>query len=295
MELMPLLKSLLRISLGLIIAVPLLVYPFLYFFQDKLVFVQVGLGEEDLKRVRARFPDAEVRMTAPDGVELHGWFVNRSSARKAPLIIYFGGNAEEVSGLLHEVDRFGDWAVLLMNYRGYGLSGGRPSERHLFEDALFLYDAFSARNDIDKNRIIAMGRSLGTGVAVHLAARRTLKGLILVSPYDSIRSVAQEIYPWVPVSLLLKHHFDSMALAPSIEAPVLALVASEDRVVSPSHSEKLLAGWRGTTYETVIPGAGHNNIDAAPQYWESIRGFLHKFHLGAATGRQAGESESEHD
>ena len=279
-------KSLLRISLGFIIAIPLLLYPLLYFFQDKLVFVQTGLDEEDLKRIRSRYPDTEVRMTTPDDVELHGWYVNRSRAGKAPLIIYFGGNAEEVSGLLRDVDQFGDWAVLLMNYRGYGLSGGRPSESHLFKDAVFLYDEFSRRDDIDKNRIVAMGRSLGTGVAVHLAARRTLKGLILVSPYDSIRSVAQEIYPWVPVSLLLKHHFDSMALAPSIKAPVLALIASEDRVVSPSHSKKLLASWRGTTYETVIPGAGHNTIDTVPQYWESIREFLRMFHLGGTAGRR---------
>jgi pimeloyl-ACP methyl ester carboxylesterase len=285
MELISLCKLLLRVSVGLIVAILLVVYPLLYLFQDKLIFIQTRLDEDDLQGVRSKYPDAEVLMTTPDNVKLHGWYVDKGNLKKAPLIIYFGGNAEEVSGLLYDTERFDGWSVLFMNYRGYGLSEGRPSEDYLFKDALFLYDEFSKREDIDNEKIVAMGRSLGTGVAVYLASQRPLKGLILVSPYDSIKNVAKEVYPFVPVSLLLKHHFDSITLAPSIKIPVLALIASEDRVISPSRSKKLLAGWGGPIYEEVVPGADHNTITMGHRYWESITEFLHRLHPKTAVNR----------
>ncbi|MDM8561717.1 alpha/beta hydrolase [Candidatus Marithioploca araucensis] len=124
------------------------------------------------------------------------------------------------------------------------------------------------------SHIVAYARSLGTGIAVHLASQRPLKGLILVSPYDSIRSVAQEFYPYVPVSLLLKHHFDAMKYAPSIKIPMLALIAEKDEIISPSHSLALINAWGGHTYQHKIPNTDHNNITMGEGYWNSIIGFL---------------------
>jgi pimeloyl-ACP methyl ester carboxylesterase len=92
---------------------------------------------------------------------------------------------------------------------------------------------------------VVIGRSLGSGVAVHVAAERKPAGVVLVTPFDSLRAVAQGIYPFVPVSLLLRHPFDSLALAPSIAAPMLALVATQDRVIAPAHARRLFEAWRG--------------------------------------------------
>src|SRR5262249_19315765 len=157
--------------------------------------------------------------------------------------LYFGGNAEEVSWLVETAPPLGAWALLLVNYRGYGRSEGRPGERALFADALLLHDWARGRPEVDRSRIAAMGRSLGPGVAVHLAAERALAGVVLVSPFDSLTAVAQRHYPWLPVRWLLRHPFDSLARAPSIQTPLLCLTAGRDTIVPPAHSARLCAAW----------------------------------------------------
>jgi len=250
---MSFIESLLRIVLGVIIAIPLLLYPFLYLAQDKLIFIQRKMDNNLLNWIREAYPNAEVKIKTP---------------------VYFGGNAEEVSGHIMELDDFKGWSLLLVNYRGYGLSEGKPSEKNLFNDALLLYDTFSNRADIDPTRVVAFGRSLGTGIAVYLAAKRSLKGVILVSPYDSIRSLAQETYPYVPVSTLLKHHFDVMVYAPKIKIPMLALIAQDDELISPSHSFALIKAWGGPTEQKILENVDHNNITMGQNYWGSIKFFL---------------------
>jgi len=267
---MPLIKSLLRITLGVIIAIPLLLYPLLYFAQDKLIFMQRKMDNSLLNWIRKEYPNAEVQITTPDNIRLHGWYIKNNAQKKSPLIIYFGGNAEEVSGQLMALEPLNGWSLLLVNYRGYGLSEGSPSEKHLFNDAVLLYDTFRA----DAESIVAYGRSLGTGVAVYLASQRPLKGVILVSPYDSIRHIAQKNYPYVPVSYLLKHHFDSLALAPSLKMPMLALIAAKDKMIPPSHSFALIEAWGGVTQQEIIPDADHNNITLGLRYWDYISAFL---------------------
>jgi pimeloyl-ACP methyl ester carboxylesterase len=275
---MSFIKSLIRIVVGVFIAIPLLLYPYLYLAQEKLLFIQQKRDSEHLSWVKREYPDAEeVRIKTPDNVMLHGWYVKNSSEQQSSLVIYFGGNAEEVSKHVRELNYFKGWSLLLVNYRGYGLSEGDPNEKNFFNDAVLLYDTFAQRTDIDNQRIIAFGRSLGTGVAVYLASKRHLKGVILVSPYDSIRSMAQEIYPYVPVSFLLKHHFDSLAFAPSIKTPMLALIAQNDRIIPPHHSLALIEAWGGTTQHFIISDSDHNNISATSyEYWERIMAFLLK-------------------
>jgi len=192
----------------------------------------------------------------------------------APLVIYFGGNAEEVSWLLDFAGRFAGWSLLLVNYRGYGESEGKPGERELFSDALALYDYAKQRGDIVPERIVAMGRSLGSGVAVHLAAHRLVRGVVLVSPYDSLVEVGRRHYPFLPVSLLLRHRFDSLAKVPQIETPLLCLVATEDRLIPAAHSRALFDAWRGAKTWQEIPLADHDSISGEPEYWRSISGFL---------------------
>lgn len=266
----------LKIAVYVLIAIPLLLYPLLYFMQERLLFMPPKMDNDVLDWIKVNSPQTEeVRITTPDNVILHGWLVKNSQEEKSPLLIYFGGNGDEVSGLVTIADRFMGWSLLLMNYRGYGLSGGSPTETHLFNDALHVYDHFSHNPAIDNHRVVAMGRSLGTGVAVYLASQRPLKGLILISPYDSVRNIAQNIYPYVPVSWLLKHPFDAKSLAPSIKAPMLALIAEADTIIPPARAFALLEAWDGTTYHQVIKNVGHNNITNDPSCWEHITTFLH--------------------
>lgn len=257
--------SLARIGLAVVVGVPL----FVYLLQEKLLFYPQPLG----KPINVPNVD-EVAITTPDGVTLRGWLVRSNHPLPAPLVIYFGGNAEEVSWLASVADQFGGGSLLLVNYRGYGGSEGKPGERELFGDALTIYDWAVRRPDVLPERVIAMGRSLGTGVAVHLAANRAVRGVILVTPYDSITEIAKRHYPYLPIGMLIRHPFDSISRVDKIDAPLLCLAAAEDLVIPPKHVRRLYDAWRGPKTWREIAGAGHDSISGDPQYWEAIGAFL---------------------
>ncbi|SEH04404.1 Alpha/beta hydrolase family protein [Candidatus Venteria ishoeyi] len=209
-----------------------------------------------------------------NGQSLQGWYVKAKPARQAPLLLYFGGNAEEVTGFLSYKDELPGIGMVTFNYRGYGGSDGQPGEQALFDDALRIYDHFGNLPEVDTRQIIVMGRSLGTGVAVYLAAQRPVHRLILTSPYDSIQSLAQAQYPYVPINWLLKHPFDSLVRAPRIKTPVLAFIGGNDRIIPASHAETLLQAWGGEMHKVLIPQADHNTLGNSQNYWQQIRDFL---------------------
>jgi uncharacterized protein len=255
----------LKILVGVALCVPLLVW----FFQERLIFFPRPLESRPAPRTGVE----EVAIAAADGATLRGWLV-AGSASPTPLVIYFGGNAEEVSWMTEVAGEFAGWSLLLVNYRGYGESEGRPGERELLSDALAVYDYAKLRPDVNSKRIVAMGRSLGSGVAVHLAAERPLRGVILVSPYDSLVEVGRRHYPFLPISFMLRHRFESIALAPRIGAPLLCLVAPDDRIIPTPHSRALFAAWRGEKTWREVPKADHDSIGAEPEFWRSIAIFL---------------------
>jgi cephalosporin-C deacetylase-like acetyl esterase len=257
--------SLAKIVLGVVIGALLLAW----LFQERMLFFPKPVESRPAPRPNLE----EVTVVASDGAKLRGWMV-KGKGNPAPLVIYFGGNAEEVSWLAGVADQFAGWSLLLMNYRGYGDSEGRPGEKELAADALLIHDYAKERPDVDARRIVAMGRSLGSGVAVHLAAHRSLRGVVLVSPYDSIVEVAKRHYPFLPVSLLLRHRFDSLALAPEMAAPLLCLSATQDRIIPPVHSRALFEAWRGEKTWREVPRSDHDSIAGEPEYWRSVEQFL---------------------
>jgi hypothetical protein len=124
-------------------------------------------------------------------------------------------------------------------------------------------------------RVAVIGRSLGSGVAVHLATVRDVSKLALVTPYDSIVRVAQRHFAIVPVSWLLKDTFDSLAKAPRVRAPVLVLVAERDRVIPRAHSERLAGAFPSGQVELRdIAGTNHDSISSSPEYFRALTAFL---------------------
>jgi pimeloyl-ACP methyl ester carboxylesterase len=240
-----------------------------YLLQDKLIFQPHTISDIQRSQISARHPNvSDIFLQAADGTRLHAWhFKTRADA---PLVIYFGGNAEEVSWMLEQLTyRKTNSAWLLVDYRGYGASAGAPSEETLASDALAWYD-FAAK---EAKRIYAFGRSLGSGVAVRMAAERRVDGILLVAPYDSLTAVAREHYPLLPVGLLLRHRFDSLALAPGMSAPLLCIAATYDEVVPIDHARKLYDAWAGPK-RWVEVGTRHNGTDDHPEYWPAIEAFL---------------------
>jgi len=244
----------------------------IYFLQERLIFFPQPLSADPLKANTGAAIE-EVSLVTSDQVRLHGWLVKAAPAQtSAPLLIYFGGNAEEVSWLAETAGQYAGWSLLMLNYRGYGRSEGKPGEAELFADALQIYDYAARRADV--GRLAVMGRSLGSGVAVHLAAHRPVAGVILVSPYDSVESVAKGVYPFLPIGLMIKHRFDSLSQALQIKAPLLCLVASDDRVIPRPHSERLYAAWGGAKQWREIRPSAHDSVADAPEYWRAIADFL---------------------
>ena len=220
----------------------------------------------------------EVSFRARDGTSLEGVLVV-PPVERAPLVIYYGGNAEEVTAFARDASAaYGPRAVLLMNYRGYGRSGGKPGEKALVADAVEIFDWASRRADIDSSRIALHGRSLGSGVAVQVAAARPPRCVILTSPFSSARAVAAGIYPWLPVGLLLRHPFDSAALAPKLAMPVLILMADADELIPKRQSEHLAQLWAGPVQTQSFEGFGHNDIALSPRYASTILEFLARAH-----------------
>jgi pimeloyl-ACP methyl ester carboxylesterase len=185
-------------------------------------------------------------------------------------LIYFGGNAEDVSHSLASFSAaFPDYALYLAHYRGYGGSSGKPSEASLVADALALFDKVQT----DHKQVVVVGRSLGSGVAVQLASRRTVERLVLVTPYDSIQKLATKQFPYFPVRWLLQDKFESWKYAPLITAPTLLIAAEEDEVIPLASSEALLKSFRdGVAALKVIPGTGHNTVSESLDYLPQLKG-----------------------
>lgn len=200
------------------------------------------------------------------------WVLNKQdSGPEKPAIVYFGGNAEAVDDNIAEFTHmFKNFTVYLVNYRGYGGSSGKPTEAGLFSDALAIYDQIATQH----SSINVIGRSLGSGVASYLAANRKISKLVLITPYDSISSVAQSHYPVFPVKWLLKDQFDSIRYAPSISSQILVLYAEYDQVIPMVHTKNLLQHLPDAKSQ-MIKGTTHNDISTNIEYQKLLADFLH--------------------
>jgi len=232
----------------------------LYLAQDRLMYLATPeVDRPGAQSLRLKSGTAALKLW-----ELHP---QQSSA-----LIYFGGNAEDVSANLAQfAAAFPERAVYLVNYRGYGGSSGQPAEAALIADAQAIYDWLSLRHE----RIAVIGRSLGSGVAIALAASRPVERLALVTPFDSISNVAADHFFWLPVRSLLRDRYDSLARIGKVRAPLLLVVAEHDEVVARARSDALISAIPAALRQTVlIPGATHNDISDFPAYLRSLTEFL---------------------
>ncbi|MEP7068523.1 MAG: alpha/beta hydrolase, partial [Usitatibacter sp.] len=240
--------------------------------QERLLFYPQPVAPPPVAPPGWRIEEVELR--SRDGTRLVGVMVVPPVARPG-LVIYFGGNAQEATSFAPSaMATYGERAALLVNYRGYGASEGRPGEASLVSDGIELFDWARRRGDIDASRIALHGTSLGTGVAVQVAAARPARCVVLTSPFASALDLAREIYPWLPVAWLLRHPFDSAARAPQLRMPALFLMGNVDTLIAPRHSQRLAALWGGPAERVTFEGFGHNDIALNPRYAATIREFL---------------------
>ena len=233
----------------------------LWAVQDRLIFHPRPLAAQPTNR--AATPIEIVR----DAATLRGWIVNDAHAA-GPLIVYFGGNAEEVSGSIGDFARRAATTVLV-NYRSYGESTGKASQQALLDDAVAVVDWARRRHP---NRPLALfGNSLGSGVAALAAPRVAADGVILVSPYRSIAHVARRYYPIFPIRWLLRHPFDAEAAAAELP-PAFIAASPMDRVIPFEESRAMARAIGAPAFETF--DVAHGGFPALPSFWAAVDGFL---------------------
>lgn len=204
-----------------------------------------------------------------DGEKINVIIVDKKSESA---ILYFGGNGETVAATASDFDELlPNISTYLVEYRGYGKSSGKPSEQVLYSDALKVYDLLASKHQ----NVYVIGRSLGSGVAMMVAAERDVSKLVLVTPFDSVESVAQSQFAFLPVSLLLTDKFDSVSKVKKVNAQTMIIIAELDDVIPLLHTRKLLDSFKhGQANKILIKGANHNSLSNYQQYYSELKKFL---------------------
>ena len=192
-------------------------------------------------------------------------------------LLYFGGNAEDVSYNLAEfANQFANHAIYLPHYPGYGSSkfgiggtSGSPTEASIFADALQVFDYLSQQH----SEVLLVGRSLGSGVASYVASRREIARLVLITPFDSIERIAAQRFSIMPIALILQDKFESWRYAPLIKAPTLIIASEFDSIIPTANTKALIAAFKPKIARAkVLQGVDHNSISGHADYyaeWEA--------------------------
>jgi pimeloyl-ACP methyl ester carboxylesterase len=257
--------KLLLIPLLLYLVVLLLVFA----MQTRILFPASAVGAAG-----ALPPGAErLELDTPAGHRLHGVHIPPASppaGGRGTLILGFGGNAwnaEAAAAYLH--DLYPDSEIVAFHYRGYAPSAGEPGAEALIEDAPLVHDLAVAR--LKPARTVAVGFSIGSGVAACLAARRPLDGLILVTPFDSLAEVAAGHYRWLPVRWLFRHRLDSAGALRGTSVPTAIVAAGRDTLIPARRTDALRRAVPSLVFDRTIAGASHNDIYDRPEFHQTMR------------------------
>jgi len=253
-------------------------------------FIEKGLIFHPNKGNDSITPDAygieydDVTFRTEDGLNLHGWFVpGKKSSPDEDLhtLLWFHGNAGNINHRLGNIKMLHERVpvnVFIIDYRQYGRSEGKISEKGTYIDAGAALAHLHSRKEINQEKIIFFGRSLGSAVAVELALKEKCRALILETPFTSILEMGKKLYPFLPVSLLLKTKYDSLSKIRNIKVPILIMHGDKDDLVPFEHGKRLYDMANEPKEFYTIPGAGHNDthIVGGDEYFDVIRNFVKK-------------------
>ncbi|MBM3244322.1 MAG: alpha/beta hydrolase [Candidatus Omnitrophica bacterium] len=245
-----------KILLIIIVAVIIFKIYFIFIEQKSLYHPDKDIPETP---ANLRIAFEEVNFKTADGNLLNGWFVPAKNAKVT--VLYCHGNAGNIYHRLHKVKFFHDMGLnfFIFDYRGYGKSSGSPSEKGLYKDAQGAYDYMASRGDVDKNRIVVYGKSLGGPVAADLCLHRKAAALILEGSFASVALRAQQLYPFLPMKLLITQKYDAMVKVKDIHIPKLIAHARQDEVISFRHGEILFKN--AVEPKQFLPFDGGHNDD----------------------------------
>ena len=253
----------------------------LRFFERKMIFFPSIFPEGywDTSPFPGKLEDCT--FYADDGIRLHGWFVQAQHPRSSsiPALLFLHGNAGNITHRSTNIVLLAQLGinVFIFDYRGYGKSEGSPHEHGLYADAVAAYEYVLSRDDVEKNRIVFFGRSLGGAVAVELAMRKPCEALILESTFTSIQDMAALMFGGLPLRYLIRTKFDSIAKISTIYVPLLSIHGSKDSVVPFELGQQLFEAANQPKIFYPIEGADHNDTyeHGGQDYFDRIAQFIH--------------------
>lgn len=221
-----------------------------------------------------------------DEVNLSGWFWNiENKEGKNPLVIFFGGNAQNSSNTLYNYYQsgtmknvFGNYNLMLIDYPGYGMSKGKPSDDSMFIASKYIFEYATKMSEVDIDNIVIMGYSIGTGVASYCASENDASGLILVAPYDKALSLYNDAIDSFhgSVASLAKYSFDSSTYAENVNEPTLIFTSKKDEVINYKHSLDLAGHFSKLDDVVILENVNHNGYFSQTEVLNTITDFLNK-------------------
>jgi uncharacterized protein len=255
------------------------VAPILESLEEPLIFRPKALDAREARALIHPNQIEEVRLAVSDEVTLHGWLKRPEHwhpGERHRLVIVYGGVGQEVSEFVRRAHAAGPWGWLMINYRGFGLSGGSPSERAVLGDAKRIYDWAATRPDIDSANIVVLGRSLGSYVAIAVAAARKVRAAILATPFDSAAALGEEHFHWLPFPFarVMQSRYNPGLMAPAVSVPALFLLAEKDDVTPVKNGLALARRWGGRVKTVLLPGVGHTGLESHEEFWGAVGTYL---------------------
>lgn len=246
----------------------------LFFSQDSMLYIP---GDRILRTkpsdLGLRYED--IHLTTADHVSIHGWLMTVDKPRG--VVIFCHGNAGNISHRVDNLRLFAElgFSVLIFDYRGYGQSGGKPTETGTYLDGEAVYDYLVEVKKIKPEKIVVFGRSMGAGIATYIASKRECGGLIIESAFSSVPDIGQQLYPFLPVRLLSRYSYDSKTRLKTIHCPLLVAHSPADEIIPFSHGERLFQVANQPKFFLTMRG-GHNDgyYTTGKRYFDELDKFL---------------------
>lgn len=258
----------------------------LWLAQPYLLYQPDFAGAGDATPADADLAYDDVRIDTGDGVTLAAWHVH-APAPGAPVVLFFHGNAGHIGdrletlAMLHEAGA----GVLIVDYRGYGDSEGRPSEAGTYADARAAWRWLTERAGVAPERIVVFGRSLGAAIAAHLASESGPAGLVLEAAFTSLPDLASDLYPWLPARWLTRYRYATADYLRAVDCPVMLAHAPDDEIVPFAHAQRLdRLRPPVDTFHRLATGGGHNAafLLSQPEYTRALRAFFARVTSGSS-------------
>ena len=246
-----------------------------YFMQGRMLYLADVPGRSlTLTPTDAGMDYQDVSIETADGVTLHGWFI---AGRTSQVLLFFHGNAGNISHRLDSIRQFRDLglSVFIVDYRGYGQSEGRTTEKGIYRDADAAWRYLTEGRGIVASDIVIFGRSLGASVASRLARKNRPLALIVESSFTSVPDIAQDLYPWLPARWLSRLSHATRDYVRGVRCPILVIHSRDDEIIPYHHGEAIFASANEPRTLLTIRGS-HNDafLRDEPAYVEGLRTFL---------------------